>query len=71
MEEDIREFTKRKKTLVLKILHMLFEDECMKYVKEGEWDTIDELDKWFDMKLKEHDELTNAVGNYYNNKIYS
>lgn len=70
MNDEVREFEKRKNNLVQRLMHGIFEDACADYIENGNWTTASELDAWIDEKLKEHDEACQMVKNYYDAKIY-
>lgn len=71
MSDEEKDFIERKKNLILKIVKNLFEESCMNYLNENEWRNAEDIDQWFDQKLKEHDQLVISIRKYYNNKLNS
>ena len=71
MSDEEKDFIERKKNLILKIVKNLFEESCMNYLNENEWRNAEDIDQWFDQKLKEHDQLVTSIRKYYNSKISS
>lgn len=71
MDDEEREFEKRKMKLILTTMQWVFENENIDYFKEQKWKSAKELDEWVDKRLREYDEASKAVKDYFNEKIYS
>lgn len=70
MNDEEKDFIERKKNLILRIVRNLFEESCMTYLNESDWHTVADIDRWFDAKLTEYDQLVASIRKYYNDQIY-
>ena len=64
MDEEEREFEKRKMKLILWTTQEVFEERCVEYTKDGDWKTVEELDIWFDKNMHEYEEVRSAIKEY-------
>lgn len=70
MSNEEREFEKRKLVLIRKMVQTDFEEACARYIKDGKWTSVEELDTWFTNSLKAYDELQLTIKNYFDKKMY-
>lgn len=66
MTKDEFEFTKRKKNLIEHMVTMRFEERLYDELLEKDFDTIEELDAYFDAKLRQYDIEQAQIRDYYN-----
>lgn len=69
MNEETMKFNKRKRNLILTLMQDQFEDNMYEEFMEREFQSLDEMDKFVDEKLRALDEEMNLVKEYYKDKI--
>ena len=68
-DETEAEFTERKKRLLLTLLRYRFEDTMMDILESTNYESMEELDADIDEKLRQYDEQTIMVREYYDELI--
>lgn len=71
MSEEEREFEKRKMKLINAMLNDILDKKCAEFLENGDWNTAEDLDRWFTDILNKNDELRETIRTYYETKIYS
>ncbi len=68
---DEQRNAKIKRNLLIEMIRNKFEDEVFEYLEAGDYDSMEELDRWLDEKLQKLEAEENLVRSYYEGKIYS
>lgn len=68
---DEQRNAKVKRNLLIEMIRNKFEDEVFEYLEAGDYDSMEELDRWLDEKLQKLESEENLVRTYYEGKIYS
>lgn len=71
MDSESKEFTERKMKLILTLTAVAFEEKSLEFLKSNEWNSLEELDAWFDENMKMYDGLRRDIRSYYTEKMYS
>lgn len=71
MSEEEREFEKRKMKLINAMLNDILDKKCAEFLEKGEWNSAEDIDRWFTDILNKNDELRETIRIYYETKIYS
>lgn len=71
MDSESKEFTERKMKFILTLTAVAFEEKALEFLKSNEWNSLEELDAWFDENMKMYDGLRQDIREYYSGKMYS
>ena len=71
MDEEEREFSKRKMNLLLALERDSFEKGCQECIAKTSWENMEELDRWIADCLRKHDEVRHNIREFYNARMYS
>ena len=66
---EIEDIEKKKKSLILELMHDKFEENMKEQISARSWASVDELDAYLDQQLQKFYEECDAVSNYYDKRI--
>ena len=69
-EQNEISWLKEKKGLVHVVLKEMLEESVRDYIRNGNYSSMEELDKWIDEAYASYVETRSNVKNYYDSKIY-